>query len=78
MARVFKLLDVDDLTIEDDGTVDGLAEQVEEIKGDFPELFAAVGRSRAGRVDGADRGTGNGKPKTASEIQAAALLGSLR
>ncbi len=80
MARVLKLLDVEDLTIEDDGTVDGLAEQVEEIKGDFPELFTAAGRNgRAGRVDGADRsGQAPGKPKTASEIQAAALLGSLR
>ncbi|MDQ3760983.1 MAG: hypothetical protein M3460_04590 [Actinomycetota bacterium] len=80
MARVLKLLDVEDLTIEDDGTLDGLTEQVEDIKADFPELFTAAGRNgRAGRVDGADRsGQANGKPKTASEIQAAALLGNLR
>jgi hypothetical protein len=75
MARVLKLLDMDDLDVTDDGEVEGLDEQVEEIKADWPDLFGAAGRSRAGRVDGADRGTSNGKPKTPSEIQAAALLG---
>lgn len=78
LARVLKLLDVDDLEISDDGEVDGLSEQVEEIKTDFPELFTASGKSRAGRVDGADRGQTNGKAKTASELQAAALLGGSR
>lgn len=77
MARVVKLLDLDDLEITDDGQVDGLREQVEEIRADFPELFATGGKARTGRVDGADKGSqGNGRAKTASEIQAAALMGS--
>jgi len=79
LGRVLRLLDVDDLEISDDGEVDGLSDQVEEIKSDFPDLFVANGRSRAGRVDGADRGTGGtGKAKTASELQAAYLLGTAR
>jgi len=78
MRRVLKLLDVDDLDIGDDGQVEGLREQVDEIKADWPDLFAST-RSRPGKVDGADRGSqGSGKPKTASEIQAAQLLGSTR
>lgn len=74
MARVLKLLDVDDLEIGDDGQVDGLREQVEEIRADFPELFATA-RSRTGRVDGADKpGDRNGKPRSSAEA-IAALLG---
>jgi hypothetical protein len=84
MKRVMRLLDIEDLDITDDGDVDGLTEQVEEIKSDYPDLFASNGtgtggRARGGgRVDASDRGTGGGKAKSASELQAAALLGSSR
>ncbi len=76
LARVVKLLDLDDLEITDDGEVDGLREQVEEIKVDFPHLFTTTtGRTRTGRVDGADKsGQGNGKVKSSAEA-IAALLG---
>ena len=84
MKRVMRLLDVEELDITDDGDVEGLSEQVEEIKADYPDLFAgngtgAGGRPRGGgKVDASDRGTGGGKAKSASELQAAALLGSSR
>lgn len=73
LARVMKLLDLDELDITDDGEIDGLAEQVEDIKADFPELFAASGRSRAGKVDGADK-PGSKTPKTAVERLTAQIM----
>lgn len=72
MARVLKMLDLDDLDVADDGTVDGLAEQVAEIRGDFPELFATT--RKLSRVDGADKpGQTNGKPKTSADMIAGLL-----
>lgn len=74
MARVVKLLDLDDLQITDDGQIDGLREQVEEIRGDFPELFGTTnGHRRVGRVDGADR-SGTPTPKTAVERLTAQIM----
>ncbi len=75
MGRVLKMLDMDDLEITDDGQVDGLREQVEDIRRDFPELFATAAR-RPARVDGADKpGQQNAAPKTSAERIAAGLLG---
>lgn len=45
-ARAVRLLDMDALTVGDDGVVEGLREQVEEIRADFPELFTTA-RNRA-------------------------------
>lgn len=75
LARVVKLLDVEDLDISDDGLIEGLHDQVDEIKRDFPELFS-TGSRRNGRVDASDKGNhSNGRVKTASERQAEQLLG---
>lgn len=77
MSRALKLLEMDDLDITDDGQVDGLREQVDEIKRDFPELFAAP-RTRPGRIDSADKaGQTNGKPRsTADHIANLVLRGA--
>lgn len=74
LARVLKLLDLDDIDVTEDGTVDGLREQVEDIRRDFPELFATT-RQRPARVDAADRGAPAPKQKSSAEILAAALSG---
>lgn len=77
MARAIRLLDLDDIDLKDDGSADGLAEQVAEIKAEFPELFAqkAAGRPVA-KVDGADKGTGsNGKPKSSADLLASLITG---
>lgn len=72
-ARAVKLLDLDALKISDDGMVDGLAEQVEAIRADFPDLFTGS-RGRAPRVQAAER-QGNPKPPaSAAEKIAASLL----
>jgi hypothetical protein len=72
-ARAVKLLDTDALTITDDGTVDGLAEQVEAIRADFPDLFATT--RKAPRIAAADRKTEPAPPKSAAEKLAASLMG---
>lgn len=78
MARVLKLLDLDDLDITDDGQVDGLREQVEDIRRDFPELFATTNGRRVPRVDGADRGAAPAAPKSSAEKLAATVMGARR
>lgn len=76
MARAIRLLDLADIDVTEDGTVDGLAEQVAEIKAEFPELFAPKAPRTARRVDGADKGNvTNGKPKTSAEVMAALING---
>lgn len=76
MARAIRLLDLDDIDLTDDGAAEGLAEQVAEIKADFPELFAAKPVRSGARVDGADKGAGgNGKPKSSADRIAALING---
>jgi len=39
LTKLLKTLDLDDIDVEDDGTIQGLDDQLAEIKDDFPELF---------------------------------------
>jgi len=72
MARVLKMLDLEDLDVAEDGSVEGLTEQIADIKSDFPDLFAST--RRPGRVDGADKqGQTNGRPKTTADLIAGML-----
>lgn len=52
----FRLLDLADIEVDEDGEVVGLEDQVKQAKRDMPELFR---RSGAGRGDGADRSSGS-------------------
>lgn len=77
-TRAVQLLDLTALTISDDGLVEGLAEQVEEIRGDFPGLFATADpapRVKPPRLSAADKPPAT-KPKTAAELLAARLTGA--
>lgn len=80
-GRVLRLLDMDDIDVDldDSGkvTVDGLTEQVEDLRKDYPHLFRKRGSRR---IDAGDRDEINEKRKgkrSASEIQADVLLGRL-
>lgn len=76
LARALRLLDLGDIDVDDNGEVTGLTEQIEEIKGEFPELFAQKA-ARPARIDSADKGNaGNGKPKSSAEVMAAMINGS--
>lgn len=64
LARAMKLLDMDDIALSDDGDVEGLAEQIAELKADMPELFA---RKTTTRVDGAERGRSTPAAKSSAQ-----------
>ncbi len=72
--RLLRLIDLDDIDVDPTtGAVDGLAEQVADLKRDYPHLF----KRRAGKLDAADDPTKkrSSKPMTATERQAAVLRG---
>lgn len=75
--RAFRLLDLDDLTVNDDGDVDGLAEQVGEIREEFPALFAsrAAPERRRPKVDAGRNGEPSAPRQTAAAKLAEQLLG---
>lgn len=56
LGRAMRLLDSDALTVGEGGHIEGLKEQIEEIRTDFPELFrGAAGRTAAPRIQAADK-----------------------
>lgn len=75
-ARLLKLIDVDDIDVDPEtGELDGLDEQVAELKKDYGQLFRRKG-SRS--IDAADRKPGSRTSKMSdSEIQAAQLRGEM-
>lgn len=78
VAKLLRMLDLDELDITDDGEVAGLDEQVTAIKADYPELFAKS-KQGAPRIDGSDRKPGSStQPKTTGEKIAAQLIGATR
>lgn len=76
-----KLLTLGDIDIDDQGEVSGLDVQLDVLREDWPELFPVaevekkVERRGSKAADGADRRPEAKKPPTATELQAAALLG---
>lgn len=74
--RLLKLLDHDELDVRENGTVDGLDEEVDRLRDEYPELFTS--RRRGTRVETGDRSGGGGKKRelSATEKQARAITGS--
>lgn len=64
--RVMRLLDLDEIDVDDEGNVTGLDDQIAELKDEFPEWFKRT-RNRGGAeggardVDGADKSTKGAK-----------------
>jgi hypothetical protein len=75
LARLLKLIDVSDLSVEDDGEVLGLDEQVEGLRAEWPELFEPREKKPKARPTGAPRPAAVEKPKSTAEIHAARILG---
>lgn len=75
--RLVGLLKIDDLEVDDDGEVDGLEDEIDRLKDEFPELFR---KKRAAPLETGDRsaGKGAGRPKSDSQRQADAILGRQR
>lgn len=76
LTRLMKLVDSDALDVDDDGTVSGLESAVDDLRRDYPELFAAPAPRRPKpRPNAAPRQPAPDKPKTSWERHAAAILG---
>lgn len=76
MAKLVRLLDLDAIDVTDDGEVSGLQEQVNQLKADFPALFATP-RQRAPRLDTGSRAPAPAGPKTSAQRIAAQVLGTV-
>lgn len=83
LGSLMKLLDLDEVDIDEDGEVSGLAEQLDEIKREWPEFFkrtrSTTANSNAGsgqngapaaKVDAADKKTPEPEPKNWAEALA--------
>jgi hypothetical protein len=75
LKRLLKLVDTEALDIDEDGSVSGLEAAVDELRRDYPELFAAPARRPKVRPTGAPRPPAQEKPKSTAEVHAARLLG---
>lgn len=79
-GRFVRMLDFDDVDIDDDGDVDGLEDQIDELKDDYPEFFVdskkPIRRRAPGSRDtGSGRGKADDKPKSSTARLAAQLVG---
>lgn len=76
LATALKFVNLDDIDLNDDGTLDGIDEAIEALKKDTPELFATKRRKResVSGSDGDGKGGGSGK-KSATQLQAEQLRG---
>lgn len=64
IKRMMRLLDLDSVEVDSDGEVEGLREQVESLRGDFPEFFKRT-RMREAAKEVADTKTVGGGAKKA-------------
>lgn len=75
ITRLMKLIDVGDLSIDDDGEVLGVDEQIDGLRADYPELFEPAAKKAKARPTGAPKPAAVEKPKSTAEIHAARILG---
>lgn len=75
LTRLLKLVDMDGLDVGDDGSVSGLDAAIDDLRRDYPELFATPARKTKVRPTGAPRQAAPEKPKSTAEQHAARLLG---
>jgi hypothetical protein len=78
LKRALKLMDVEDVEVDDEGEVLGLEDAIDELKAEFPELFAKAGGTRQRKRPGNIGGTGKpvARKKSLTELQAEALFGA--
>lgn len=86
MTKLLRLLDMDDIEVDEDGEINGLVDQIDQIKDEWPELFRKAEvesdagkqapRIRAPKGDAAGKNGGALKPKTTGELYAQRVLGN--
>lgn len=72
--RFAKYIDLSKATLDEKGNIAGLDDQIEVIKGDFPEVFDAK-RRVGGKADAAANAPA-AAPKTTTDLQLEALFGN--
>lgn len=81
-ARAAKMLDLEDLDLDDDGELDGIEDAIDALKADMPEFFSGSRRRRGSSLpEKRDRDGEGGKRKerlSTSEMQARRLTGAGR
>lgn len=75
--RLVRLIDYDDLEISDEGEVEGLEVQIQELRNDYPELFGPE-NGRRKRPGSADAGGGKGRPPQKQMSSAERIAAGLR
>lgn len=73
--RVMRLLDLEALSVDDDGDVIGLDGEVGRIKQEYPEFFQAAKSKPKPRPTAADRQPAEEKPRSSAERHAMKVLG---
>lgn len=73
--RLFKLVDWDAVSVDDDGGLLGVDAEVDRLKADYPELLPQVAPKPKPRPTAAPRQAAPEKPKTSWEQHAAKILG---
>ena len=75
LKRLLKLVDTETLDVDEDGSVSGLEAAVDDLRRDYPELFATPSRKPKVRPTGAPKPAADDKPKSTAERHAARILG---
>lgn len=76
LGRLMRLVDIDSLDVDDDGSVSGLDSAVDDLRRDYPELFAVPAKPRVKpRPTAAARQPADDKPKSTAARHAARALG---
>lgn len=74
--RAARLIDQSDITFDDDGEPEGLDDQVDALKAEYPELFEAAKPKRPRPIDAGPKTPGGRKlSATERQLQQAGLLG---
>lgn len=73
--KLMRLLDTDTLEVDEDGSVSGLEAAVDDLRQDWPELFAVPARKVKVRPTAAPRPPAEEKPRSAAERHALRALG---
>lgn len=63
LERMIKLLDLDSIEVDSDGEIEGLQDQIDELKNDFPEFFKRARMKEAAKEVANTAAVGGGKKK---------------
>lgn len=66
LSRILKLIDMDNVSVDDDGEVDGLTDEIDELKKDFPEFFKRQRMKDAAKEVADTKTVGGGTKQAAS------------